>query len=62
MPEQEILKYFSQIIERIKYYCQKEIIHGDLKSANIILMKDETIKLAILNLPEKCLRSNSNVH
>jgi serine/threonine protein kinase len=38
-------KILSQIVDALRYMHTKGIIYGDLKSANIIILKDNTIKL-----------------
>ena len=43
--EPEILNYFTQICLALKHIHEKKIIHRDLKSANIFLMKSGLIKL-----------------
>ena len=48
--ENTIWKYLIQILEGLNYLHDKKIIHRDLKSANIFLMKDKTIKIGDLNV------------
>ena len=48
--ENTIWKYLIQILEGLNYLHEKKIIHRDLKSANIFLMKDRTIKIGDLNV------------
>ena len=43
--ESEILDYFTQICLAIKHIHEKKIIHRDLKSGNIFLMKNGLVKL-----------------
>ena len=43
--ESEILDYFTQICLAIKHIHEKKIIHRDLKSGNIFLMKNGFVKL-----------------
>ena len=43
--ESEILDYFTQICLAIKHIHKKKIIHRDLKSGNIFLMKNGFVKL-----------------
>ena len=43
--ESEILNYFTQICLALKHIHEKKIIHRDLKSSNIFLMKNGLIKL-----------------
>ena len=48
--EDIIWHYLIQIIEGLNYLHDKKIIHRDLKSANIFLMKNNTIKIGDLNV------------
>ena len=48
--EEIIWDYLIQILEGLNYLHEKKIIHRDLKSANIFLMKDRTIKIGDLNV------------
>ena len=43
--ESEILNYFTQICLALKHIHEKKIIHRDLKSGNIFLMKSGLVKL-----------------
>ena len=43
--ETEILDYFTQICLALKHIHEKKIIHRDLKSGNIFLMKNGLVKL-----------------
>ena len=43
--EQEILDYFTQICLALKHIHEKKIIHRDLKSGNVFLMKSGLVKL-----------------
>jgi serine/threonine protein kinase len=46
IPEELILKYFSQLISVLKYLYDKRIIHRDIKASNILYMKSNVVKLA----------------
>ena len=48
--ENIIWGYLIQILEGLNYLHEKKIIHRDLKSANIFLMKDNTVKIGDLNV------------
>ena len=43
--EEEILKYFVQIALALYHMHEKKILHRDLKSENVFLMADGTVKL-----------------
>ena len=45
MSEEEALHYFIQIALAIKYIHDRKILHRDLKTQNIFLTKDGTVKL-----------------
>jgi NIMA (never in mitosis gene a)-related kinase len=46
IPEELILKYFSQLISVLKYCFDKRIIHRDIKPDNILYLKSNVVKLA----------------
>ncbi len=48
--EDVIWDYLIQILEGINYLHENKIMHRDLKSANLFLMKDGTIKIGDLNV------------
>jgi NIMA (never in mitosis gene a)-related kinase len=50
IPEELILKYFSQLISVFKYCYDKQIIHRDAKSDNILYLKSNVLKLADFGL------------
>jgi NIMA (never in mitosis gene a)-related kinase len=49
-PENEIWSYLVQMIQGLKALHDNKIMHRDLKSANVFLMKDGTLKLGDLNV------------
>jgi len=57
--ENEIWKYFIQLTQGIKALHDNKIMHRDLKSANIFMMKDGTIKLGDFNV-SKVLKSKKH--
>lgn len=50
LPETDIWSYLIQIILGVKALHDKKIMHRDLKSANVFLMKNGTIKIGDLNV------------
>jgi NIMA (never in mitosis gene a)-related kinase 1/4/5 len=50
MDESEIWKIFIQILHGLKALHELNIMHRDLKSANVFLYKDSTAKLGDLNV------------
>ena len=52
--ESEILKYFTQICLALKYIHHNKIIHRDLKSGNVFLMKSGGVKLGDFGIAKKC--------
>lgn len=45
LSEEHVLNYFIQIALAIKYIHDRKILHRDLKTQNIFLMRDGTVKL-----------------
>ena len=54
--ENQILDYFTQICLAIKHIHDRKILHRDIKSQNIFLMKDNKIKLGDFGIA-KCLNN-----
>jgi len=50
MPEYQIMKYFIEVCEALKYIHQKDIIHRDIKTPNIFLTEDDIAKLGDFGL------------
>jgi serine/threonine protein kinase len=50
LPEYKLWTIFAQITDALAYIHSKRIIHRDLKPANVLMMADETIKLADFGL------------
>ena len=55
--ESEILDYFTQICLAIKHIHEKKIIHRDLKSGNIFLMKTGSVKLGDFGISKKFMKT-----
>ena len=57
--EEEILDYFTQICLALQHLHKKKIIHGDLKSGNVFLMKNGIVKLGYkfndINFMNRCI-------
>src|SRR6185295_8771772 len=49
-PETQLWSYLIQMIQGLKVLHDIDIMHRDLKSANIFVMKDGSIKLGDLNV------------
>ena len=55
--EAEVLDYFTQICLAIKHIHEKKIIHRDLKSGNIFLMKNGFVKLGDFGIAKGFLKT-----
>ena len=58
--EKKIWSFSIQIVEGLKYLHNKRIIHRDLKSANIFLMKNGIVKIGDLNVSKILKTKTSN--
>ena len=58
IPEEKIWKFFIQICLGLNYIHSKKILHRDLKSMNIFLMKDDQVRIGDLGVA-KVLNQNS---
>ena len=50
IPEKELWNIFVQMVRGLKALHGRKILHRDLKSANVFLYKDGTVKLGDLNV------------
>lgn len=50
IPEQECWSYFIQLLKGLQALHDLKIVHRDIKSANLFLTKDGTLKLGDLNV------------
>ena len=60
--ESTIWKISIQILKGLKYLHDNNIIHRDLKSANIFLMKNGLIKIGDLNVSKLSKIGSANTH
>mmetsp|Transcript_9901 Transcript_9901/g.36909 ORF Transcript_9901/g.36909 Transcript_9901/m.36909 type:complete len:876 (-) Transcript_9901:98-2725(-) len=45
IPEKVVMKWFAQLLLAVEFLHSRKVLHRDLKSQNIFLMKDGTVKL-----------------
>jgi serine/threonine protein kinase len=50
MPEHNVMKYFIEICEAVRYIHARDIIHRDIKSPNVFLSDEDTAKLGDFGL------------
>ena len=50
MPEQEVWSIFRQLLKGLRALHRNQIIHRDIKCANVFLTKDGVVKLGDLNV------------
>ena len=56
--EEEIIDWFIEICEAIKYIHSKNIIHRDLKPQNIFLTQDNHIKIGDFGISKQLINKN----
>lgn len=59
LKEEKIWKIFLQICVGLEYIHSKRILHRDIKTLNIFLMKDESVKIGDLGVA-KMLHDSSD--
>ena len=62
LPESQIWKIFSQICFGLLSLHQKNILHRDLKTANIFLTEDFTVKIGDLGIARQMEHTNQKIH
>ena len=50
MPEQRIWKFFIQICMGLEYLHSKKVLHRDIKSMNVFLTKDDSVRIGDLGV------------
>ena len=58
--EEKILKYLYQICNGINYIHSKNVIHRDIKSQNIFLMKNGDVKIGDFGIAKSLTKTKSN--
>ena len=61
IPEEEILRIFTQICLAIKHLHDRKILHRDLKSQNIFLTKQGIVKLGDFGISKVLSHTKENV-
>lgn len=59
--ENEIINYFSQICEGMKYCHDKKLLHRDIKSQNIFLTSDGKVKIGDFGISKILESTKENV-
>lgn len=62
MPEQVILKYFTQVCSAVEYIHSKRILHRDIKPANIFMTSDGCVKLGDFGLGRFFSQNTRDAH
>ncbi|XP_048580556.1 uncharacterized protein LOC5518663 isoform X2 [Nematostella vectensis] len=60
MEEKDILNMFQQMLSALKYIHNNNILHRDLKTANIFLTKDTVVKLGDFGISKQLEGSKAN--
>ena len=46
LPDESVLKYLTQILERVSFIHRKKICHSDIKPANILFTAEDNLKIS----------------
>eukprot|EP00048_Salpingoeca_helianthica_P021834 m.14644 g.14644 ORF g.14644 m.14644 type:complete len:1439 (-) comp6476_c0_seq2:37-4353(-) len=60
LPEAQVLSFFRQIASALDYIHEHSILHRDLKTANVFLMKEGTVKLGDFGISKLVTNTNKN--
>lgn len=55
MPEKLVALYMSQVLQGLLYLHEQGVIHRDIKGANILTVKEGTVKLADFGVATKAV-------
>lgn len=62
IPEQTILKYYSQVCSAVEYIHSRRILHRDIKPANIFMTSDGCVKLGDFGLGRFFSQNTRDAH
>ena len=61
MPEERIVQMFRQMVDALHYVHANRILHRDLKTANVFLMRDGTVKLGDFGISKVVSTAKNNM-
>ena len=62
MLESEVLDIFGQMVSAIRYMHNKNVLHRDLKTANIFLTKEEVVKVGDFGISKMLTTKAGGAH